>query len=117
MNQDIIAFVQARLDEDADIARRCDGDGCGRWIADGGTVDFCQYDLDGFHPTVARHVTRHDPERVLREVAARQRALNRHVPDTDDTCRHDGRRWPCPDLLDLAAPHAEHPAFDPGWSL
>jgi hypothetical protein len=79
MTEDIVSFLQARIDEDADLARRCNGDSCGRWTAVGGTVDFCQYELDGFHPSIAQHVVRHDPERVLREVTAKQRTLNRHA--------------------------------------
>jgi hypothetical protein len=73
MTEDIVSFLQARIDEDADLARRCDEDGCGRWTAVGGTVDFCQRELSGFHPTIAQHIVRHDPEQVLREVTARQR--------------------------------------------
>ena len=127
MNEDIVSFLQARFDEDADLARRCDGDeGCGRWTANSGTVDFCQSDLTGFHPTIAEHVARHDPERVLREVTAKQRTLDRHslsptvndpeLPwDSRNDCQYDGEAWPCPDLLDLALPYADHPDHRPDW--
>lgn len=30
-------------------------------------------------------------------------------------CTHGARRWPCPDVLDLVAPFAGHPDFDPAW--
>jgi hypothetical protein len=82
MSRDLVAFLHARLDEEADLARRCDGDGCGEWAAHGHTVDFCQGQLSGFHPTIARH----DPARVLREVEAKRRVLSRHVlsPATGD---------------------------------
>jgi hypothetical protein len=126
VNQDIVSFVQTRLDEDADFARRSDGDGCGRWTAEGGAVDFCQHEVSGFHPTIAQHVARHDPERVLREIAAKQRVLHRHALsaavddrelrwDDRNDCQYDGEDWPCADLLDLAMPYAEHPDFNPGW--
>ncbi|MFB6557726.1 DUF6221 family protein [Streptomyces sp. NPDC056400] len=120
--QDLVAFLEARLDEEADLARRCDGDGCGRWSAHGHTVDFCQAELAGFHPTIASHVALHDPARVLREVEAKRRVLARHDlapavgdPETPwddrDDCRFDGDPWPCDDLLDLASPYADHPDF------
>nr|WP_275548989.1 hypothetical protein [Streptomyces lavendulae] len=41
MSLDLVTFLHARLDEEADLARRCDGDGCGEWSAQGHTVDFC----------------------------------------------------------------------------
>ncbi|MEU9028692.1 DUF6221 family protein [Streptomyces sp. NPDC048383] len=79
MSEDLVTFLKARLDEEADLARRCDGDGCGRWSADGHTVDFCQVKLAGVHPTTALHVALHDPARVLREVEAKRRILARHA--------------------------------------
>lgn len=122
MNEDLVMFLSARLDEKADLARRCDGDGCGQWSAHGYTVDFCQAELSGFHPTIARHVALHDPARVLREVEAKRRILARHVLspatgdpelpwDNCDDCQFDGARWPCDDLLDLATPYADHPDY------
>ncbi|MGW7545649.1 DUF6221 family protein [Streptomyces sp. NPDC054770] len=122
MNQDLVAFLNARLDEEADLARRCKGDGRGEWTAHGHTVDFGQGELPGFHPTAALHVALHDPARVLREVKAKYRVLTRHVlsPATDDPelpwdnrvdCQYDGETWPCDDLLDLAAPYADHPDY------
>ncbi|MFI7895040.1 DUF6221 family protein [Streptomyces sp. CACIS-1.16CA] len=68
----VARFIEARLDEEADSARRCDGDGRGEWSAHGHTVDFCQVDLAGFHPTIA-HVALYDPVRVLREIQAKRR--------------------------------------------
>jgi hypothetical protein len=119
---DLVRFIEARLDEEADLARRCDGDGCGEWSARGDTVDFCQVDLAGFHPTIALHVALHDPARVLREIEAKRRVLARHtlslavgdpeLPwDEHDDCQFDGDPWPCGDLLDLASPYADHPDF------
>ncbi|MFD4127166.1 DUF6221 family protein [Streptomyces globisporus] len=60
MSQDIVTFLHARLDEEADLARRCDGDDCGEWTAHGHTVDFCQGELSGFPSTIALHVALHD---------------------------------------------------------
>ncbi|MCQ4207938.1 DUF6221 family protein [Streptomyces longispororuber] len=88
--------------------------------AHGHTVDFCHGELAGFRPTIALHVTLHDPARALREVEAKRRVLARHtlspatgdpeLPwDNRDDCQFDGETWPCEDLLDLASPYADHP--------
>ncbi|MEU8252624.1 DUF6221 family protein, partial [Nonomuraea sp. NPDC048916] len=77
MSHDLTTFLRTRLDEEADLARRCDGDGCGVWTAHGHTVDFCQGELSGFHPTIALHVALHDPARILREIEAKRRVLAR----------------------------------------
>ncbi|MEW2051673.1 DUF6221 family protein [Streptomyces sp. NPDC005476] len=69
-----------RLDEDAELPRHSDE--CGQWAARGDTVDFRQVDLTGFHPAIAQHVALHDPARVLREVEAKRRVLDRHVPQS-----------------------------------
>ncbi|MCX4733517.1 DUF6221 family protein [Streptomyces sp. NBC_01363] len=80
MTEHLVTFLRTRLDEEADLARRCDGDGCcGEWSAHGNTVDFCQVELSDFHPTIALHVALHDPARVLLEVEAKRRILARHV--------------------------------------
>jgi|SRR5579871_5915814 hypothetical protein len=55
------------MDEEAELARQCGGDGCsGQWAAHGQTVDFCQVEVSGFLPPIAEHVALHDPDRVLR---------------------------------------------------
>ncbi|WP_329433211.1 DUF6221 family protein [Streptomyces sp. NBC_01280] len=76
---DLVTFLHTRLDEEVDLARRCDGDGCREWTAHGHTVVFCQGELSGSHPTIALHVALRDPARVLREVEAKRRVLARHV--------------------------------------
>ncbi|WP_071528846.1 DUF6221 family protein [Streptomyces mutabilis] len=93
--------MAAELGREAALARRCDGDGCGEWSAHGPTVDFCQMDLSGFHSTIALHVALHDPARVLREIEARRRILDRHAHDP----------WPYAGSLDLASPYTSHPDF------
>lgn len=110
MNQDLVTFVSARLDEEAELARRCDG------------VGFSPGELAGLHPAVALHVALHAPARVFREVEAKRRVLNRHalspaIGDPElpwenrDDCQYDGELWPCDDLLDLASPYADHPDY------
>ncbi|MEV6710521.1 hypothetical protein AB0M48_00645 [Lentzea sp. NPDC051208] len=56
MAQDLVTFLSARLDEETDLARRCGGDGCREWTADGHTVDFLRGELAGLHPAIAQHV-------------------------------------------------------------
>ncbi|WP_318211955.1 MULTISPECIES: DUF6221 family protein [unclassified Streptomyces] len=96
MSQDLATFLHERLDEEAELARHCDGDG-----------DSCAL---------------HDPARLLREVEAKRRVLARHVLspatgdpelpwDNRDDCQYDGETWPCDDLLDLASPYADHPDY------
>ncbi|MFF5259485.1 DUF6221 family protein [Actinomadura viridis] len=126
---DLVGFIEARLDEDERIARRCDGaDECGRWTATGTVVDFCQVEMEGFHPAHAEHIARHDPARVLREVQAKRRVLARHCLspaegdperpwDDRDDCQYDGDEWPCPDLLTLAMAYDWHPDYDEAWRL
>ncbi|MEU5620663.1 DUF6221 family protein [Streptomyces sp. NPDC047802] len=102
MTEKLVRCIKARLDEEADLARRCDSDdGCGTWTTHGHTVDFCQADLSGFHPTIALHVALHDPARILREIEAKPRILARHARDP----------WPSHDLRDLASPYTDHPDF------
>jgi hypothetical protein len=126
MGNDLVDFLRRRIDEDAELAGRCDSDSCGQWTARGHTVDFCQVDISGLHPTIAEHVAMHDPARVLREVAAKRRILARHVLspavgdpelpwDNRDDCQWDGEDWPCADLLDLALPYSGHPDFHDQW--
>ncbi|MCM2387318.1 DUF6221 family protein [Streptomyces albipurpureus] len=76
---DLVGFLKARLDEDADAARRCGGEEGGVWFPQGHTVDFCQTELSAFHPAIALHGALHDPARALREVEAELRVLDRHA--------------------------------------
>ena len=126
MSNDIATFLRARMDEEAELANRCDSDGRRRWIAHGHTVDFGQVGLSGFDPAIAEHVALHAPDRVLRQITARRRILARHtlspavgdpeLPwDNRNDCQYDGEDWPCADLLDLALPYAEHPDYRNEW--
>lgn len=97
----------------------------GGCIATTGAADDLQSMMD------AAHIARHDPARVLAEVAAKRRMLERHsgfdFPANEDdgpgdyawTPRSDGHCygevWPCADLRDLAAPYADQPDYNQGW--
>lgn len=141
----LAAFLHARLDEDEAIARRPRGQAFASWnrswdtapqrdlAVDGERVAALPLDLD-------EHIARHDPARVLADVAARRRIIAAHplVPARDvwgqetggtscGTCdaepdlmlggieqpRTDG----CVTLRALAAPYAGHPDYDERWTL
>jgi hypothetical protein len=142
---DIVEFLKARLAEDEAAAQRA-----GAWHPDwtydretfsvnSGTwsvaarrandVPLC--DVDG------EHVARHDPARVLRDIAAKRAIIDLHrsVPLVDGaegtTCAEcgptaddhavwafPGEDWtPCRTLKILAAIWAEHPDYDPSWTV
>lgn len=145
MSDDLIAFVQARLDEDEQTARAVLWEGSGNklsWsLPASATVDVGEDDFYAGDRTVADHIVRHDPARVLAEVDAKRRRLNRHTPErrrlslADETgttsfafyvctwCTpsrtieigQDVIEWPCPDVRDDAAPYADHPDYRSEW--
>lgn len=92
-------------------------------------VDLIRAEDGGIPLAVADHIVTWDPARVLAEIAAKRRILGRHrdydfPPDPDDgpgdyawtpRCDTCFETWPCPTLLDLAAPYAGHPDYDPAW--
>lgn len=76
------------------------------------------------------HLLNHAPDQVLRDIAAKRRILERHTPDlllhhpdTPQACpvccydNADDEMYPCPDLRDLAAIWADHPAYCQAWAL
>jgi len=79
---------------------------------------------------VGAHIVRHDPARVLADVAAKRAIVAEHrcagefAPGVG-YCSECGSgepheyptRWPCATLRLLAASYADHPDFDPAWRL
>ncbi|WP_173261029.1 DUF6221 family protein [Streptomyces pacificus] len=137
---DLVQFLREQYDEEADAARQAcwDDDASGRWTAhhreeyDGRWViiDGMDEGVTEVRPQaaddgpVARHIARHDPARVLREVEAKRRILREHrqdsLPDGIDleecyTCGGVNERWPCPTLRLLALPYADHPNYRQKW--
>lgn len=123
-------FTAARLDEDERIARETiasEPDGtCGCPPGDWSYLDTIGSPDYG----TVYHVMRHDPARVLREVAAKRKILARHAPhrtasgglacdwcseDTDDRPQLAKVSWPCGDVRDIAAIWSDHPGYDPSW--
>lgn len=75
---DLVQWLRAQLDDDESAALGAKGDTLGRWTRDDGPPEgIVLYDKSG-KLTVgqARHIARHDPARVLREIEAKRRLLD-----------------------------------------
>jgi len=134
---DLIAFLKARLDEDerAAVAAAKFGEagftGRPQWINQYGMVtdaedhDWAIVDLNGMAiggEPVYVQIARHDPARTLREVEAKRAILGRHEPAGKEPvsclwCSEDEflYRWPCPDVLSIAAIYSDHPDYRQEW--
>jgi hypothetical protein len=101
------------------------------------TIAWCSngYGDDDF--ANALHIARHDPARVLREVEAKRKIIDRHHPETYSfaevgdagdrfersvigcaQCTYDGldpEPWPCADVRDLAAIFSDRPGYREEW--
>jgi Family of unknown function (DUF6221) len=106
-------FLAARLDEDERNAR----DALALWPDTHFTVDPGSLVIVGFH-------RRHDPGRVLREVAAKRAILDRHVSAARTSSRSPACRecddelrgaWPCPTIRHLASVYSGHPGYRQEW--
>lgn len=114
---DLIAFVNARLDEDEAIARATieprrwhrdsDGNVQDEDARGGGNAYIaCGPYGRGLADADAEHIIRHDPARVLREVAAKRALVHRHAAE-----RHED----CDTLRTLATVWSDHPDYRAGW--
>ena len=129
---DLVAFLRARLDEDERVAlaaaeesrtwtrqSHCDYsvpnlpiDDHTLWFGDRivGEVGFGDGEM---RPAEAEHIARHDPARVLAEVDAKRRIVDR--------CEHyqtyEDYGWALADevLSLLALPYADHPDYREEW--
>ena len=128
---DLAAFLAARLDEDEAVAKtgsepawRSDGPYLG-WVAGGIAAQF-KWNTD------AAHAARHDPARVLREVAAKRAILGRWRdlhPVADSLMQEQQHGVYAGDgeytlgayaaltetLRGLAAVYSDHPDYNPAW--
>lgn len=83
-------------------------------------------------PQDARHIARHDPARVLREVEAKRAILGLHYPGLPPAGAPDGlticageeadgdtwqmaTSWPCHTVCVIAAVYSDHPDYRPEW--
>jgi hypothetical protein len=121
----IIEFLNARLDEDEAYARFAFADhnqAEPTWHeVRSGAVSLGDHEdeLLTFDAGTSRHIARHDPARVLAEVAAMRHLVDAHHP-IDPCDAHDPvtmESEPCDTLLHLAAVHADHPDYDQEWRL
>jgi hypothetical protein len=131
---DLIEFLQARFDEDAELARQArDVGGAPAWdpaadvlltsglanrrrLADRGVPDA----LKG---AVEAHMARHDPARVLREVDAKRAVVQGYERALENRRAHPGDLASAGALLalhgavkHLALPFADHPDYRPEWA-
>lgn len=71
-------------------------------------------------PTVAGHIIRHDPVRVLAECEAKRRIIAEHPRDYSE-CGHcpgsygNNEEYPCTTLRATALPYGDHPDYDEAW--
>lgn len=122
-----LTWLRAQLDEDERVARATiHPNHTGEWVF-GEHVEWSAYgdrarweltldeiaptiwDTSGIGPSPLRHMARHDPARVLREIEAKRRIL--------DAWDQDGAFWPggsdVPALL--ALPYADRPGYREEW--
>jgi len=76
---------------------------------------------------LAIYIARHDPARVMAECEAKRWIMKIHTEGLDDfdgselySTGCDGCRsalWPCPTILALILPYADHPDYQPEWKL
>ena len=121
-DQELAAVVIARLDEDEAAAREAATRGA-KWSS----VKLDPEELGDawwLFPPFEIHVRRHDPARVLREVAAGRAIIERYKharaappPNANFTAgQDDGYRQACADAIrDLAAIHSDHPDYRDEW--
>ena len=138
---DLIAFLRARLDEDEQTARAVGYE----------RIEVVDYLWESKHlllqrddgeakatseldASLATHIARHDPARVLAEVDAKRRTVELHGPatlhagggaahfETVRVCRSceppkqfPETAYPCATLRLLALPYASHPDYRDAW--
>ena len=81
--------------------------------------------VDGSFRDAAFHIARHDPARVLRDVAAKRALLDLHrwqccardVTGYTVIEWYDSRTDPCPTLRVMTAPYADRDGYDPSWAI
>ena len=126
-DEEISAFVVARLDEDEALIRR-NSDGHG---LDDGFPDYRTY-VDGDTKAADAYIEHFGPARMLREVAAKREILEWHYPGFPPEGAPEGLQicggeegdgdtwqmatpWPCPQIRALAAIWSDHPDCRPEW--
>lgn len=115
MTADLIAFLRARLDDDAAAALDAKP---GPWHADGGSV-YATHPTDEVvdYSESADHIARHDPARTLRKVEATREVVKVY----ERACDHyavftSGFAAAMEDVLRMfAVAYDDHPDFEESW--
>lgn len=109
----ITEFLLARIAEDEDRAKMARGWQTGS-RHEGQPLDW------------SIHMDRWSPDRVLAECETKRRIVELHrAANGDGACDLCGGldadllrgQWPCETLIALASVYADHPDFDPAWSV
>lgn len=136
----VVEFLRARLDEDEQVAQEALNDGSGEWTWDcphegladpPPSHDLCAevrgewivvYNEGGHTPGQARHIARHDPARVLRDVTAKRRIVDLHDGSHECSSHGDNCTWidgdlrpHCDTLALLAEVYDQHPDYNERW--
>lgn len=135
---DLAEFLRARLDEDAAVARAAPADSIeateGMWetkylVLHDNAQTTVTAEMDA---RLAEHIARHDPARVLAEVEAKRRIVEKHGPtppgytwvgDDDDlmpacsVCGDMTVAFPCPTLRLVASVYDDHADYLPEWKI
>lgn len=135
---DIVEFLRARLDEDERLAlavrartwtyssfidRNGDTSSLDASIDIGERTFLADYGEEDLRPSELEHMARWDPARVLAEVEAKRRIINRAEEwlKTADWVTGDShslrllRDHYTLTIRGLAQPYADHPDYDPAW--
>lgn len=130
----IVEFLKARLAEDEAVARAIDD----KQLDSGWSTSYNQFGLantpPGWYITPhiglayeeegARHIARFNPERVLREIAAKRRIVEDYrisrsadleQPDSRGTL-HAGAEAFFSACISLASAYSDHPDHTPSWT-
>jgi Family of unknown function (DUF6221) len=112
MSGDLAAFLAARLDEDEAAAKAAAASGPWYW------AEPRTYPQRIAGAEEAAHIARHDPGRVLREVAAKRAILSVHRPESNGGhawCGADHEEWPCRTMRHLTAVYSDNEGYRDEW--
>lgn len=125
MSDDLVAWLRAQLDEDERVAKDATSGPWSAvesypdaWVINGPTYNIASEGRDGdISSGDSTHIARHDPARVLAEVAAKRRIIDEHLP-IDPCDAHDAalRSIPCETLRLLASVYAGRPGWREEWA-
>lgn len=116
----LVAFVRACLDADEAAARAATPGPWTLWDRGvGWEINELPEVHDGttFRKPDAEHIARHDPTRVLADVAAKRRLVSLHSMDERRGSCFDCETPLCLIHLALAQPYAGLPGWDDAWKV